>query len=647
MDGSRCSGLSVHGVSNVSVRNDNFAEFEKGILSGKSTFMSAATLHSKKRPVKRIIALVILVILSPTAIFLYSNFNRLLSDALLKSFNSSLTSDVYELKFEKLRVNLFEGTIRVMNVVLEPREKPLRDYPYINSSFRLRTDRITLKNVELFTLLESNKLEVERVSIYKPDIQLTLDGDEPTFVPFNDSSRVVVQEGNVKKKAIESFGLSEFQLIDASFHVRNLARDRTFEVAKLSISLRNLLIDQHPGMDQLSFQQVNLSVTGFSGRLSKGAVKHVRFDEFNLEIDSLNIHKNVDTLTFRLDDFRAGVKKLDLHTGDSLFHFAMGSFDLSYKKGSMRLGDVLFAPNISDAEMQKRYVYQHTQVAGSVASVILTHVNFDTLLYHRALIIDSIVLDRPDISIFKDNTKPMDMNRFPPYFGQQLRAVPVSLCIKQVLATNVKLMNVERKRDSSYAKVIIHRGTAVVRNITNRSPKPMTLHADAYIDNKVHFSLQLGFSYQKPEFSLAAKFDTFSLPDLNPVIQAYTPAKINAGTADEIAFSGVASEKKSTGTMKFLYHDLNVDLELHNKAKWKSSVIAFAANSIVDSSNPPSLSLPPRIVKFQVARDVNKGFVNLIIKSALMGVKETLIMSKENRKEYKKSKKQARTDSGK
>ena len=68
------------------------------------------------------------------------------------------------------------------------------------------------------------------------------------------------------------------------------------------------------------------------------------------------------------------------------------------------------------------------------------------------------------------------------------------------------------------------------------------------------------------------------------------------------------------------------------KAKWKSSLIAFAANAIVDSSNPPSEKLPPRIVKFEAKRDMNKGFINLIIKSILSGVKETMIMSKENRK---------------
>jgi uncharacterized protein YaaN involved in tellurite resistance len=41
---------------------------------------------------------------------------------------------------------------------------------------------------------------------------------------------------------------------------------------------------------------------------------------------------------------------------------------------------------------------------------------------------------------------------------------------------------------------------------------------------------------------------------------------------------------------------------------------------------------------------MNKGFVNIIIKSVLSGLKETMIMSKENKKAYKKAKKEMRKE---
>jgi hypothetical protein len=75
---------------------------------------------------------------------------------------------------------------------------------------------------------------------------------------------------------------------------------------------------------------------------------------------------------------------------------------------------------------------------------------------------------------------------------------------------------------------------------------------------------------------------------------------------------------------------------------WQNSVLAFAANTYLASANPASADMPPRIVQFSVDRDMHKGFVNILIKCVLNGVKETMIMSKENKKAYKKAKKEAK-----
>ena len=41
---------------------------------------------------------------------------------------------------------------------------------------------------------------------------------------------------------------------------------------------------------------------------------------------------------------------------------------------------------------------------------------------------------------------------------------------------------------------------------------------------------------------------------------------------------------------------------------------------------------------------MNKAFVNLIIKSVLNGLKETLIMSKENKRDYREKKKELKKE---
>jgi hypothetical protein len=599
---------------------------------------------NKKWPVKRTVIISILVLLTLSGIYLYRNFNQLLSDALLKSFNSSVISDVYELKFENLQVNLYNGSIRVFNVSVLPREKPLKDYSYINSSFSLKTENLLLESVEIRTLLKENRLILSNILISKPEIEFLLNGTRHVMLPFKDKAAPTEKKDN-SKRPIESFGLKEFQLKEATFHSINNDKQREFRIYNLNISVHDLLVSQALGEYKTSFSEVALAIGEFGGELKKGPIKQLRFENFDIGIDSLDFRLTLDTLIYQFHDFHARLNALDIQTADSIFHVAMKSFDLSYEKKSIKLEGVSFKPNVSHAVLQKDFKYQHTEFSGSVGSIALNAVNFDSVIYANKLFIDEIELFDAKASIFKDKTKPIDSTRFPSYLGQSISGIKLPMLIKKIKASNVELENTEKKPDGSEAKVKINKAKVEVHNLTNLAPKEkLEIYADANINGKVRFTASLAFSYSQPQFSFKGTLAKFDLPDLNELIQAYTPAKITQGTSDEISFEGVAEKTTASGTMKFLYHDLKIDLELQDQARWKSSVIAFAANTALHSNNPVSTGVPPREVKFQIERDMNKGFVNVLIKSVLNGLKETMIMNKENRKSYKEEKKKAKEE---
>lgn len=603
---------------------------------------SDASATKKRRPVLKIIALAVFGILIIAAILLYKNFNRLLTDALTKSYSSTIISDVYELKFENLRVNVFEGSIKVLNVSFLPREKPLHDYPYINSSFRLTTEQITLENVEIRLLLKEHKLNLKRISITKPKVEVTLTGKRHIMLPFSDTTTTSSTQKANNKKSLDEFLLKEFQLIDATFHTINSEKQREFKIDNFNLSVYDLLLNQAPGEYKTSTSQVALSMGELRGQLQKDAFQEIGFKDFKIGVDSLAVQFTLDTLMYRFHDFKTGLSELDIQTADSLFHIAVNSFDLSYKDKSVKVSAVSFKPNVSHAVLQRKYNFQHTEFSGTVGTLDIHHFNFDTLIYYKKLFIDEIILDQVKASVFKDKTKPIDSARRPVYLGQTVSAISLPLRIRHVKATHVQLDNTERKPDSTYAKVNITQATLDVLNLTNLSPRSLlVINADAYIEDKAHVKVGLTFPYHKQEFSFEGVVEKFNLPDLNPLIQAYTPAKITQGVSDEISFVGLAEQTHATGSMKFLYHDLEINLELQEKAKWKSAVITFAANSLLNTSNPISATLPPRIVKFQIDRDMTKGFVNILIKSMLNGLKETMVMSKENRKTYQDAKKKS------
>lgn len=602
--------------------------------------MSTGSPPTKRKwPVGRTIALSVLLLVLLAGIFLYRNLNQLLTNALNQSFNKSVISDVYELTFDDLDVNVLNGSIRVEQVSLAPRATPLKEYGYINSSFSLATQTLLLEGVEIRTLLRDKRLVVTNVLIDNPEIEFLLNEKRHIMLPFKDKSNDSTESTGTDKRPLESFGLKKFAIRNATFHSLNTFKAREFNIQGLDFNILGLSIAENQGEYSASFNAVQLGIAQTKGFLKKGGISSLGFEDFELRFDSGQARLTLDTVIYGFQDIHSKLSNMTIQTKDSLYHLALKSFQLSYKNQQIQLNEVSFTPNVTHAVIQKQFQYQHTEFSGQVASMELNRFNFDSLIYGGKLQIDKVELDGVKAKIFKDKTKPLDTMRFPVYLGQSIREIKLPLQIGKVTATNVVLDNTERKPDSTLANVTLTKARVEIENLTNLpTRKPLRLHANAAINDKVRFKANLAFSYSKSEFSFDGQIDTFRLADLNPLIQAYTPASIKEGIADEITFAGIANEKNASGSMRFLYHNLEVDLNLQHQARWKSSIIAFVANTVLNSHNPHYPGAVPREVKFHIERDPNKGFVNVIIKSILNGLKETMIMNKENRKSNKEAK---------
>ena len=348
----------------------------------------------------------------------------------------------------------------------------------------------------------------------------------------------------------------------------NLEKQREFKIQKFNIDLLDLNISQQPGKDIMTFKQVEFLIGEFSGRMEKGPVKLISFKDYSLKIDSLKLQETLDTAIFQFHDLNTGLNALDIQTADSIYNLSMTSFNIAYRAKSLNMTGLSFKPNVDEATLQKKHKYQHQEVSGAIGSLKLIDLDFDSLIASKKIFINEVLLDDVTASLFKDKTKPMDSTRMPIYLGQTIKAIPLPLLIKHVKCTKVNLVNVERKPDSTYAKVNIVRGTVDVSNVTNLSTeKGLILKADAYIEDKAHATLNVTFDYVKTQFSFEGAAEAFNLTDLNPLILAYTPAKINKGNVDKMAFSGIAQRTSASGTMTFLYHDLEIDLELQGKSE--------------------------------------------------------------------------------
>ena len=136
------------------------------------------------RKILKLIVLAVIVILTIMSFYIYRNFNVLVSNAIMRSFNTNVISDVYDLNFDHLNINIVTGEVEINNVVIAPKKTPVQSYPYINSSFILTTRRIDLKRVDIYALLKKNRLQLSSIEIEKPGIFMLLKGKNHIFDLF-------------------------------------------------------------------------------------------------------------------------------------------------------------------------------------------------------------------------------------------------------------------------------------------------------------------------------------------------------------------------------------------------------------------------------------------------------------------------------
>jgi hypothetical protein len=451
---------------------------------------------TKKRSTWKIVLWVLLgiiLLVGGGVLYVYKNLNELLTNALNNGFNNNIISDVYELKFENLDVNIMTGSVKVFNVTMDPKAEPENDYPYINSRFNLSAQKMILKNVDLIKLLRHNKLDLKKIELVEPGIEFQIADSIPVFFPFKPVSTDTTSKKN--KKAIESYYLEEFSMKDAFFHVVNSAKVREFDIEKINLSLRDILVDRQPGKDIITYRNFDFSIGELTGNLKGKNVRYVQFKDFRVNIDSLRLEETPDTVIYHWDDITTGIKNLDLQTADSIYHITMESFQLNYKKKSIEFEKLYAKPNISDAAMQRRFKYRKEHMTVDIGSLKLEGVNFDSLIFKRKVLVDEILLDKVNAELYKDLRKPFPPNHRPKYLGQQFQSMDMPLFIRHVKATRVNLKNTEVLPDGETVGVAnINRATLEMHNITSLpTTDKLTINAEAFIENKAKATVVLTF----------------------------------------------------------------------------------------------------------------------------------------------------------
>jgi hypothetical protein len=463
-------------------------------------------LHSKWR----IIVLSVFLIIATLSVYYYTNFNRLVSNSIMRSFNSNVISDVYDLSFDHLNINIITGEINIRNVVFRPKETPSQLYPYINSSLVLKTSRIDLHRVGIYTLLRHGRLQVSTVDIEKPEISILLKGRNSILFPLKEGGKTSKEEIKQFKRYLDSYFLKEFILSDASMTIEDEYAGDCYKIGALNLFVRDIQLHQLSGVDSLSFRKADLGLKDFAINSKTGGFKSMASQNFELNIDSFAIQQQPDTVKYQVANFKTLIQDWELVTADSVYVLGAKSVALTQREKTLHLSNLVMKPTLGHDAFNNLRKYQKELYSITVKKVDILNISFDSLRFYNTILIGQVNLDSANVLIYRDKTKDVDLKRFPEFPGQQLNSINFPLTINGLKLTESVLEYQEKKPDGNLASIKIRKLNLNARDISNRLPDAhLSVKMNGSLENKVPVELALLFSYKKPEFSFIGSLKSF------------------------------------------------------------------------------------------------------------------------------------------
>ena len=584
------------------------------------------------------IILAISIIIGGILYYATINLNKIVTENIYSLYNQSQLNEYYSLEFKKLRINIIESRIKILHVSFKPRKGAHKQFFIDNGSMDISIGEITLKNADIVKIISDNTIIVDKLLIKDSDIKLV--NTTSNFKPFS------FIKPKVKNDTLQlDISLGSILINDAKLkYVTDINNPNGTKFKDFNFEIVDFGIKKDKGNVMMSLNKMETSLSEAHYYNKKGV--SIGLEKLTIEINDLSISNTVDKFNYNYESFLIKLYKPSFETKDKIYSIASNSITIDELSKTLSIDNVSIMPLLSKNDFANNYKYQKLRPEIKLDKVKLVNIDYRNLFDYSDFVADSLLISGGEIDLYKDNRKPFNKYKFPNYLAKQIFSIKLPINIETVKANDIDIHFSAKQPNNLLSKINIDIDDALLNNVQNmKSNQKLELKAKGKVQHSVPFDIDILFDYSKDVFSFNGNIYKSDLSTLSKPIRSFIPVEIRSGIIKSMKFNGHASRTTSKGNMVFLYNDLNIEIQSNNKTKKKgfqNLLLSTAANTIMLSNNPAHAGAPPRKVKFEVARDMNRGFVNILIKSLLSGMKESLLPSKENRKQYKKVRKHSK-----
>jgi len=521
--------------------------------------------------------------------------NRIWSPILAKKVRNAViksSDSLYRADFSDAQLHILQGKIMLYNVSIVPDTQVYRRRIKLgvapNNLIKLNARRIIISEIHPFTYLLQKKLDIGRIAINSPHIQISYQLNHTKDTTEKDH-RTAWQKIS---KSLKSAHVGDIFLDNISFKYDDYSGNKVAvsEIKQMSLHAHDLLVDSATQTDRsrlLYCKDITADVQNYSGRTANGLYTY-------------------------------SLKRLKVSTSTSQVNITGFAFNPVN-------AEVFFAKSRKD-KFQIRF-----------DSVQLN--NFDFLSYHkyRSLTASSFIINGGMLDVYNNPNKiRIYKDKLETFPNVAIYKLKTDLKIDTIILNkfNITYSEVGKKSHKTGTLAFAKTHAKLLNVTTNPNALKKDSIATAKISTwfmgkgKLDISFRFNLQARNANYSYKGHLGPMSLQALNKVTMPLSMVKITDGTLKSYDFNIYGNANTTKGYIALLYNDIKVRLLRVNEDNLlysrKLIPTLFANLFIIKHNNPDKPGEAPRVFNVSNRRPKDDPFFKTAWKTMLAGLKPTI-----------------------
>ena len=511
---------------------------------------------------------------------------------LTSEFHES-TQKAYVLDFDDINLSIIGTEISVKNISIYPDSTNPDSIHQLKSSStysRFHAENFSIRKIGILDMFFKNQLNIGGVELKNPQIFL---------VP--DRTRQIADSTSAGKS--QSLNARIYNSINTYFN--SLALDK-FEITGASLSIK----ETETGTDHLMFRNGFLQLS-------------------DIIIDSASAQREQFFIT---DNIEWSAQEVSWTLPDSLYSLKAHAFGGSSSVQNVFVDSLRLVPLYPRYEFSKKVGNEIDRIDLMIERVLMQELNFDSLLYNRKLLAETVDIENAKMEIFHDKRLPGGITKVKPLPHLKFQKINFPIKIDTISVVNSYISYSEHKNNvSNPGTVTFEELEATLSDVSNFESDPkesdaITLEAKTKVMGSgllnVHFSFPKNDTSGR--HSIYGSLGSMSMKDLNPILENVGLVRVDDGFINSMKFSMVLDKREAKGSLTLNYQDLNIKILEADELKEgeTKNLSSFIANTFVIKKSNTEEPLKKGNIEFE--RIEEKSVFNYWWKSLLSGLKDNI-----------------------